>query len=138
MSLRFKEETIQHTFVWDEGGKEECAFVVRQPSPRDFTRLMDKNTKTVWDSPPGGSKRKREAAKQRFTELDHQAFMDDKIDFLLIEWGVEDADGKTLPCTRENKIAFDKGRPDITSWIYDKLDDEDEADKEDEEEDVKK
>ena len=138
MGLKFKEELLKHTFIWDEGGEEECPFVVRQPSPRDFTRIMDKNTKTVWDAPPGGSKRKREAARQRFTELDHTAFMDDKIDFLLLEWGVEDEYGEPLPCTRENKIKFDKGRPDITSFLYDKLDDEDEADKEEEAADLGK
>lgn len=134
MGLRFKEEVLQHRFVWDEGGEEECYFVVQQPSARVFTKLTEQNTRYVWDSPPG-SKRKREVTKQRFTELDHEGFMNDKVDYLIMEWGVEDDDGKPLPCTRENKIAFDNGRPDVTSWLYEQLDELDEGRKDEETED---
>jgi hypothetical protein len=122
MGLKFKEEVIQFRFTWDEGGDEECFFVVKQPSPRDFTRLTDQNTVSEWDAPKSLGKKARMQNQQRFTKLNHEGFMDDKVDFLIVDWGVGAADGTPLPCTRENKIKFDKGRSDITSWLFEKLD----------------
>jgi len=135
MGLRFKEETITHKFTWDAGGDEECTFELRQPSPRDFARLTDQNTKYEWDAPKGLSKKQRMQQQQRYSKLDHSGFMDDKVDFLIVSWGVEDSNGNPLPCTRENKIAFDKGRPDITSWLFEQLDDVTETLEQKEEED---
>ena len=137
MGLKFKQETVEHRFTWDKGGEEECEFVVQQPSARVFAKLSDQNTKYKWDGPPGGSKRQRAASKQRFSEMDHEGFMDDKVDYIIKSWGVQGADGKVLPCTRENKIAFDNGRPDITNWIYEQLDELQEGDKEVDEEEEK-
>jgi len=134
MPLKFKEETVQFKFVWDEGGEEECPFVCRQPSPRDFTRITDANTTYEWDSPPG-TKRQRMQGQQRFSKINHEGFMDDKVDFLIVAWGVQDDEGNAIPCTRENKIMFDKARPDVTKWLFEKLDDLADDEKEEKEED---
>jgi len=120
--LKFKEETIQHTFTWDKDGEEECSFTLKQPSPRDLTRLMDSNTSYDWDAPPGMPKKKRDQMLKRYEKINHEGFMDDKIDFLIAAWGMVDDDENPLPCTRENKIALDIKRPDITSWLFEQLD----------------
>lgn len=135
--LKFKEETIQHTFIWDEGGPEECSFTLRQPSPREVTKIMDQNTTYEWDAPSGLSKRKREALMKRYEKINYEAFMDDKIDFMLTAWDLVDNDEKALPCTRENKIAFDKGRPDISVWLMEKLDEQAEGEVEAGDQEVK-
>ncbi|MCK4777202.1 MAG: hypothetical protein KAS39_02420 [Actinomycetia bacterium] len=127
MPLKFKEEEINYTFIWDEGGPEECSFTLRQPSPRDVTRIMEQNTSFEWDAPTNMNKRKREQFQKRYEKVNHEAFMDDKVDFLIIGWDVQDPEGKPWPCIRENKISLDKGRPDITGWLMDKLDEQADA-----------
>jgi len=130
MPLKFKEETVTYTFTWDKGGPEECVFTIRQPSPRDYAKLINQNTKHEWDAPTGIPKRKREALLKRYEKLDEEGFMDDKVDFLIVAWGLVDDDGKAVPCTRENKIAFDKARSDVTTWLFEQLDEQAEGEKE--------
>jgi hypothetical protein len=135
--LKFKEEIKQFTFTWDKGGEEECSFTLRQPSPRDLTTIMEANTTHVWDAPTGIPKKKREQLLRRYEKMNHEGFMDDKIDFLITAWAVHDDNGKPWPCTRENKILFDKSRPDITSWLFEKLDEQAEGEKEQGDKEIK-
>lgn len=128
--LKFKEEIKQYTFTWDKGGEEECSFTLRQPSPRDLTRIMDANTTHEWDAPTGIPKKKREQMMKRYEKTNPEGFMDDKVDFLITAWDLVDDDEKPVPCTRENKIAFDKARPDVTGWLFEQLDDQAEGEKE--------
>jgi len=133
--LKFKSEKTTHVFTWDKDGPEECWFECNEISPRDYARLTDKNTIYEWDAPPGLSKKARKMAMTRYSKMNSEGFMDDKVDFVIKDWDMRGDDESKVPCTRENKILLDKERPDITNWIYEQLDALVEADEEITEED---
>jgi len=89
MKLRTKKADV---WITEREGGGEAQFLIRPMTPKEDLDLLQACTRKAWDRG------------QRFDEPDYYLFKIEKIDRIIIDWkGIEDENGKSIPCTRENK-----------------------------------
>lgn len=111
--MKLRTKRIEQWIVIDGANPDEKAeFLVHPQTPKESSKLLEKAKKNEWDKG------------QRFTDHDFYKFKMDRICATIIDWkGLEDEDGKPIPCTDKNKEIVYLGNPDLIDQVLEKADD---------------
>lgn len=110
--MKLRTRRIEEWIVIEgENVGEKAEFFVHPQSPKEINALLEKARKTEWEKG------------QRFAEPDFYKFKINKVCQTILDWkGVEDEDGKEIPCNDKNKEIVYLGNPEFIDKVLEKAD----------------